>query len=155
MEDKDLDISFASLKNSCTSFFRFTQTKRVTKPSLVFGCTILLRPSLPRTFNMLSETQGSGSQWETRKQETRRRGGQEGTSKTTATAVKQAVRQDTASLKVTPRTTSRYWQFAVHGCQVLNLCFCSCHSDGCVSCSYQQRVANTSENWQGSSGLQQ
>ena len=27
MEDKDLDISFAGLKNSCTYFLRFTQIK--------------------------------------------------------------------------------------------------------------------------------
>ena len=59
MEGKDLDISFAGLKNSSTYFLRFTQIKDgnpISDQALAFlRCTILLRPSLPRTFNMLSE----------------------------------------------------------------------------------------------------
>ena len=68
MEDKDLDISFAGLKNSSTSFLRFTQIKdgnTISGKALAFlRCTILLWPSLPRTFNMLSEIAGKSKSME-------------------------------------------------------------------------------------------
>ena len=58
-EDKDLDISFAGLKNSCTYFLRFTQIKdgnTISGKALAFlRCTILLTTSLPRISNMLLE----------------------------------------------------------------------------------------------------
>ena len=70
-EDKDLDISFAGLKNSSTSFLRFTQIKdgnTISGKALAFlRCTMLLRPSLPRTFNMLSEIAGKSKSMEDKK----------------------------------------------------------------------------------------
>ena len=71
MGDKDLDISFAGLKNSCTYFLRFTQIKDgnpISGKALAFlRCTILLWPSLPRTFNMLSEIAGKSKSMEDKK----------------------------------------------------------------------------------------
>ena len=59
MEGKQLDISFAGLKNSSTYFLRLTQItdgNHISDRALAFlRCTMLLRTSLPRISNMLLE----------------------------------------------------------------------------------------------------
>ena len=80
MGDKDLDISFAGLKNSSTSFLRFTQIKDgnpISDKALAFlRCTILLWPSLPKNFQHAVRTRREVEV--NGRQESRRRGDEVG-----------------------------------------------------------------------------
>ena len=86
-------------------------------------CTILLRPSLPRTFNMLSEIERKSKSMEDKNagDEAMRWAERHISNHSNCEASRSP--KHSMSLKVTLRRTSRYWQFAGHGCQVLNFCF--------------------------------